>query len=257
MIGTDLDFDRLVHQAWPAPGQEVRDGWVLRHAGGVTKRANSVLPLAEPADLAGAVRAAEEFYAARGLPCVFSIGPSAPPALDALLARRGYRPVDPTGCLVAPPAVLAAAAPAPDPDPAVTITDRPDDAWLAAWWSVDGRYDAPGLPMAARIVSGVPAWYAAVWRDGRPVAVGRGVPQGDALGVYCMATLPAYRRQGLGRAVLRALLARGRQHGAARAYLLVTEANAAAGALYATEGFVRSGGYHYRVGGPADRQDGR
>src|SRR5512139_756147 len=90
-------FDRLVDEAWPATHREAFDGWWLRHAGGVTKRANSVLAAAEPVDPAGAIEAAERFYAERGLPAVFSLSPRSPPdRLDDLLAARGYALVDPT-----------------------------------------------------------------------------------------------------------------------------------------------------------------
>lgn len=83
-----MDSDLLVHEAWPAYEQRSHDGWILRHAGGATKRANSVLPLGSPADLAGAIAEAEGFYAERGSPCVFSIGPGATPGLDGELAAR-------------------------------------------------------------------------------------------------------------------------------------------------------------------------
>ncbi|NUR82521.1 MAG: GNAT family N-acetyltransferase [Nonomuraea sp.] len=225
-------FDVLIHEAWPAYEQERAGGWILRYAGGVTKRANSVLALEGPGDLA----AAEAFYAARGLPCAFSMGPGVDPALDAELAERGYSLVDPT--------VIMAAADVPglEPEHPVRIADEPWPEWLDTWWSVDGRY-AAGLSAAARICTGVPALYAAVEEDGVPVAVGRGVPQGDFTGVYCMATLPSARRRGLARSVLRALV---RQ--APSAYLVTTEVNRAAQELYRGEGFEVAGGYHYRVG---------
>ncbi|MGC5011762.1 GNAT family N-acetyltransferase [Streptosporangium sp. DT93] len=92
----DGGFDRLVDQAWPAIHRTDADGWVLRASGGVTKRANSVLPLGEQDDLQAAVERAEGFYAERGLPCVFSIGGGATPGLDGVLEARGYRRVDPT-----------------------------------------------------------------------------------------------------------------------------------------------------------------
>ncbi|MEV7965613.1 GNAT family N-acetyltransferase [Sphaerisporangium sp. NPDC088356] len=242
MSGESLDLDDLVHRAWPAPCQESLDGWVLRYADGVTKRANSVLPWATPDDLDNAVDAAEKFYAERGLPCVFSMGPRATPGLDEMLAARGYRLVDETVSMVAPMIGKPATA-AHD----VKIAGHPAEAWLAAWWAVDGRFGQDGLAAAERIVRGVPASYAAVERDGAPVAVGRSVLRGGTLGIYCMATLPHARRQGLGRAVLRALLAHGRARGASQAYLVVVASNHAARAMYASEGFTPSAGYHYRV----------
>ncbi|MBN6058063.1 GNAT family N-acetyltransferase [Nonomuraea sp. RK-328] len=232
-----MDFDSLVHEAWPAYESQTHDGWILRYAGGVTKRANSVLPLGAPADLEAAIVAAEAFYAERGTRSAFSLGSGAMPGLDAELDRRGYELVDPT-------LIMSRTGDAREPEHAVRIEESPWPAWVDAWWAVDGRY-ADGRRTVERIFTGVPAWYAAVEEEGVPLAVGRAVPQGDTLGVYCMATLPGARRRGLARSVLRALLRRG---GLPSAYLVVTRANEAAQALYASEGFEPlPDGYHYRV----------
>ncbi|WP_113699479.1 GNAT family N-acetyltransferase [Nonomuraea lactucae] len=231
-----MDFHLLLHEAWPAYEQQPYDGWILRYAGGVTKRANSVLPLGEPGDLGTAIGVAEDFYASRGQRCVFSMGPGTTPELDRELAGRGYELVDPT-------VLMVRSGGAPEPEHEVRVEGHPWQAWLETWWAVDGRYGA-GLDAAERICAGVPAWYAAVEEDGVPLAVGRAVPQGDTLGIYCMATLPRARRRGLGRSVLRALLRGG---GWGSAYLCTTAPNETAQALYRAEGFEMTSGYHYRV----------
>ncbi|TDB88795.1 GNAT family N-acetyltransferase [Actinomadura sp. KC216] len=230
------EVGRLVAEAWPAPSTQDMGGWLLRHAGGVTKRANSVLPLDDPGDVGHAVDQAERFYAAMGLPTVFSIDTQAKPAhLDGFLEGRGYELVDPTLAMVADIA-------GPYERDGVEIARAPSREWLDLWWSVDGRFDHQ-LPTAERILTGVPAAYASL--DG--VAVGRGVPQGKWLGVYAMAVAPEARRRGLGRRVLRALLGWGREQGCERAYLVVVERNAPARAMYEAEGFAHVSGYHYRV----------
>lgn len=232
-----VNFDLLVHEAWPAYEQRVHEGWVLRYAGGVTKRANSVLPLGRPADLEGAIEAAEGFYRERGERCVFSMGSDAAPGLDEELERRGYELVDPT-------VIMAVGAPlGREAGSRVRIEELPWKGWLETWWAVDGRYGS-GLADAERICTGVPAWYGAYEEDGVALAVGRAVPQGDTLGIYCMATLPAARRRGLARAVLRALV---RHAGTRSAYLVTTAPNQAAQTLYRSEGFEVAGRYHYRV----------
>lgn len=222
-------------EAWPAL-ESVRVGaWKARFGAGVTKRANSVLCPDGSED--GDIAAVERLYAERELPAVFQLRPG---ALDDELARRGYTLVDPTLFFTRR---LTAADVRTGP---VEVSDEPGRAWMDAWWAVDGRY-AEGLPVAREILTGVQARYASVTEDGRAVATGRGVPQGDTLGVYCMAVPPEQRRRGLARVVLRALLADAYARGQRTAYLAVTEANAAARALYTAEGFVPAGGYHYRV----------
>ncbi|MBG0812707.1 N-acetyltransferase [Planomonospora sp. ID82291] len=262
---TDDVFDRLVDQAWPALSRTDSGGWTLRAAGGVTKRANSVLPLGERRDLEAAVEAAEEFYAGRGLPCAFSVGAGAAAELDGLLEARGYRVVDPTLVMVAPLESVAAvggagpgSAPVRGGEPRpggdgvpegggaeaeVRLAAEPDSTWLDVWWTVDGRGGGDARETARRILTGVPAVYGSLGAE----AVGRGVAQGEWFGIYCMATAAHARRRGHARRMLNALLSHGREQGARHAYLCVVEANAAARSLYERLGFTVSARYHYRV----------
>lgn len=234
-----MDFEALIDQAWPALERETVDGWTFRSAGGVTKRANSVMVIGEPADLDGVIEAAEKYYADRGLPTLFTLGGQAPPGLDGVLEERGYWLADPVLCMTGPVADTGIAH-------EVRIEERPWAGWLESWWSVDGRY-GEGYETAERIAGGVPAWYAAVEEGGTAAAVGRAVLQGDTVGVYCMATLPRARRRGLARSVLRALVRQGARAGARSAYLVVMAENTAAVDFYRGEGFTESSGYHYRI----------
>jgi ribosomal protein S18 acetylase RimI-like enzyme len=235
-------FDRLVAAAWPAPHIERLGGWWLRYAAGVTKRANSVLPLGDPGDLRTAIDGAESFYAARDLPTVFSIGDGAWPGLDGVLGAGGYEVVDPTLVMTAD-LPGRSDGPLPNEHGPVSIDHFPSRAWLGLWSSVDGRH-GDQLAVAGKILTGVPASYV---RLAAGQAVGRGVAQGEWYGIYCMAVAPAARRRGLGRAVLRTLLAVARREGARRAYLAVVERNEPARRLYEREGFRVAGRYHYRV----------
>ncbi|MEU5882135.1 GNAT family N-acetyltransferase [Spirillospora sp. NPDC047279] len=240
----DLNVDDLVAAAWPAPYSQNIGGWVLRHAAGVTKRANSVLPAGDPGPLDTSIDQVERFYAGLGQPAVFSVtGRARPAGLDERLAARGYARVDPTLAMIreldGPPGVARDGAGAPD---GVVVGGEPSREWLDLWWSVDGRYPEQ-LPMAEKILTGVSAGYAML--DG--VAAGRAVPQGEWLGIYAMAVAPEARRRGLARRVLAALLDWGHARGCRRAYLLVVEGNTAARALYDGAGFTVAGGYHYRV----------
>nr|WP_246482709.1 GNAT family N-acetyltransferase [Brachybacterium halotolerans] len=125
------------------------------------------------------------------------------------------------------------------------------------------------------ILAGTPAVHVAIAgegtrtsADGTIPATGRDGPDGvpaDAVAVgraalvdhgrTCSAVLnqiatdPARRREGLGTAVVRTLLAAARVQGAERALLEVETDNPAALALYRKRGFRRIGAYHYRVGG--------
>ena len=79
-------------RAWPALTDTDFDGWRLRFSRGYTRRANSITPLgASMLSLDDKLATCERLYAERDLPPIFRLTPFAPPELDDVLARRGYR----------------------------------------------------------------------------------------------------------------------------------------------------------------------
>jgi len=92
----DCDLNTRIEDAalnaWPALEQEIYDGWLLRFAGGYTKRANSV-NVRYPSRLLfdEKIRYCEKVYAEKGLPLIFRLPAFLTPLeLDAALARYGY-----------------------------------------------------------------------------------------------------------------------------------------------------------------------
>lgn len=233
-------LDELMRAGWPAIEETEVDGWVARFSHGVTNRANSVLPIGVPRDLASAIERVEGLYAERGLPTVFQLGPGARPAgLDDVLAARGYRLDSPTSIYTT---VLGQVREQDDVD----IADTPSSEWLDLWWAVDGRGDADALAVAEKILTGGPALYATVRDDAGPAAVGRLALVGEWGGVYCLAVRDDARRRGLGARVLDGLLAAGRSHGVTRSWLQVRAENSAARRLYERAGYTEVARYHYR-----------
>ena len=70
-----LLIETLAANAWPPEQTVVVDGWRLRSAGGVTRRANSVWPNADTgaAGLEEKLAAVENHYSALGQPSIFQI----------------------------------------------------------------------------------------------------------------------------------------------------------------------------------------
>lgn len=230
--GERLLLERVAADAWPALEQVEVDGWRLRASAGVTRRANSALPLSD----ALPVDAVVDFYRSRDLPPVVQVSDV---GTDQALAGRGWqRDVS----------VEVMTGPVPSGASTAAIADQPSQAWLECWWSVDGRGGPAQLEVARRMLAliAAPAAYVSVVRDGRTVAVGRGVAQEGQLGVFSMGVRPEARRQGLARAVLAALGTWGRGHGATAAYLQVFDGNVEARSLYASAGFGTAHLYHYR-----------
>ncbi len=70
-------LEALMDAAWPAPDREESGGWVLRAAGGVTQRANSIWPRSEPEgtphERLALLRDARAWYRNRRLPVIFQV----------------------------------------------------------------------------------------------------------------------------------------------------------------------------------------
>lgn len=236
-----LALDRLAAAAWAPIEQIDQNGWLLRFADGVTRRANSAapFPIEGGASLETQIEAVEAFYRARDLPPRFQISPAAEPEfLDEALARRGYVTEAPVDIMIAEASLLARPA-----GTNVTITETPP----AGWWDLylEGYSRDP-----RKIVAGardMPVFAAASNDDGMIEAIGLGVMGGDWLAVFGMFTRPACRRRGLCAALIRALAAFAVDRNGIGLYLQVEEDNPDARRLYENLGFRGVYGYHYRT----------
>ncbi len=240
------DLDERMNRSWRARSEVAVDGWIARLSGGVTQRANSVLPLAAPADLEAAVTKVEELYLDHGLPPHFQISLAAqPPDIDHFLAARGYEVRGSTKvCIAAVEDVLRRL---PPQWSQVDVNDEPDEDWMSLWRAMDGRGGAGSRAVARKILTGGPASYALGHDEAGPAAVGRLSLDGSWAGVYCMAARPDARRRGHAMDVLRVLLVDAAGREVRHAWLQVVEENVAARALYGRLGFADFSGYHHRV----------
>ena len=89
--------------------------------------------------------------------------------------------------------------------------------------------------------------FATLYRAEDPVGIGRVSVEGAWAGVTSVDVAPAARRQGVGSAVMRSLLAWARDQGATASYLQVRAGNAAALRLYAALGYSTHHPYGYRA----------
>ena len=171
------------------------------------------------------IKQVKRFFARRGVPWYWWIGPNPdPPDITGRLERHGL--------VFDRPELPAMVAPLPSPDVALNRRAR---VWLAssradleaaslirrqAFRFPPGAADRYFEDMADDWLCGDPArLYLACLDDGRPASI-VALIMGDGLpGVYVMATLPEYRRQGLGRAVLARLMNDATAEGHAMAVL--------------------------------------
>ena len=232
--------------AWPAHRTLLLDGWVLRFAGGYTKRANSVNPLytsAMPAE--SKLATCEQLYAAAGLPCIFRLSDAGPETgLDALLETHGYAMFDRSLVLTRP---LDAGDGCDARQLPETMTA---DRWLEQYLRLSDAN--PHTRPAHQAILGniaTPHILATRSRAGKVVACGLAVCQGPYAGIFDLIVDPAERRQGHGRALVESLLAWAYNQGAQQACLQVVGHNDRAIRLYHALGFRQAYTYWYRVPG--------
>ncbi len=247
---TPYQFAQTVEEvslnSWPALTQILLDGWLLRFANGYSRRNNSVnavypghLPAAEK------IARSEAIFRAKNLPPTFRITPFVQPDdLDAQLAAAGYQKVSPTSVQAVSLASLPPLPPAID----IKLQAAPGEAWIAAYSQMNevraGKEDT-----LRQILEHIPldTCYATVERAGKIIACGLAVRQEKLVGLFDIVTAAAYRRQGVGRALVLGLLHWAAKNGAEQAYLQVVVGNQPAIELYSGLGFREIYQYWYRV----------
>lgn len=233
---------------WPALREVVFDGWLIRLADGYTRRTNSVNILS--AGLLPPERKigyCEAVYAARGLPAIFCIRSTADPALDLVLDERGYDPPEDESCVL----VMAFGEDPPLAPAGIVLEEGfPGEMWLETLARLHQQSERI-QQIHRRILESLslPAVFASVPNaDGDPAALAYGVVHDGLVCVNSVVTDPAFRRQGLARRAVAAVLAWAHERcGATGACLSVVAENDPARALYASMGFTREiYRYHYR-----------
>ncbi|KAB2383683.1 GNAT family N-acetyltransferase [Actinomadura montaniterrae] len=245
---------RLIEQyaaaAWPAVESREEEGWLLRYTPDVPRRrSNSALPLTQGRALLAALSRVEDFYRDRGMPIAVQVAPAEEHAdLDALLAERGYRRDAATRVCVAPTGTVIIQS-HPSASFAVTLTERPTRHWLDAYVALDGHENS--RETADQVLSRVPgpAAYLSVEHGVGAVGVGLIVAAPGCGGVFCMATHPGYRRQGIATSILHVGARWAAARGAGDMYLQVMDDHEhyAARQMYDRVGFRVSHTYHYRL----------
>ncbi|HET6869197.1 MAG TPA: GNAT family N-acetyltransferase [Solirubrobacteraceae bacterium] len=229
-------------EAWPATVTErVDGGWVLRATPGLDRgRSNHALTPCRSLDaseLPAAIARVETFARHHGIHAGIQVSPvSLHGELQAELDRRGWETRWPVLVLAAPRSEEVWSA-----HVSLQSSDHATPEWMAAWARCE-----PGRDVAAHLdtVFARLAGRATFARLDDDAAVGIAVEADGLVGLFCLAVDPARRRNGLGTALVRALLADSR---AEVAYLQTEARNAPAVALYRRLGFGEAYRYCHRI----------
>lgn len=223
---------RLMEATWPAARAWREGGFILRDGDGGGKRVSAASLAADwnDSDL-------ERLEAGLAEPLLL-IRPGQE-ALDAALAARGWGLVDPVVAYAAPVASLMAELP-----PLAAFPHWPPLQIASSIWAEGGIG-----PARLRVMDRVQLPKSAILaRQGdRPAGAAFVASAGRDAMLHALEVRPHLRRQGAGKTLLQAAANWAKTRGAQDLYLVVTERNLAARALYDRLGMTVVGQYHYRM----------
>lgn len=239
-------LEEVSMNAWPASENILYDGWVLRCAGGYTRRANSIYPLYPSTyDIASKIEHCRQVYEASGLVPVYKLTRYVYPAdLDTVLDNHGYRREALTSVQTLPLDAYDA-----EDDRRVTLSEHADANWVRrfiAMNTVSIRYSSIITNMLQRIAT--PKCFASFEHDAAIIACGIGVVADHMVGLFDIVVDPRHRQKGLGTRLVHRILKWARCQRATLAYLQVMRDNIAAVSMYNKIGFSEAYQYWYRVG---------
>ena len=225
-----FELDRICNATWPATTNLEVDGWLMRVAGGVTNRANSVLPLPNSLAATGEdefamkITQARNYYAGHGQPVIFqlalptwvelherllSIGAIETIRGNTMVADLKPQQIDlPTGFELRQSSEL--------PEP-----------WLAINPTVD----------IEKILTGCSATYLSISKAGQVVATARIALAENWSSITRVYVIKEFRGQGLAKLIVASALQASLAQGATKAVLQVDALNAIAIAVYEALGF--------------------
>jgi ribosomal protein S18 acetylase RimI-like enzyme len=225
-----LELDQICNLTWPANENLENSGWLLRAAGGVTNRANSVLPLVANletgplTDFAEKLKTAQDFYNKRNLPTIFQV---AMPTWQVLADKlRSIGAVE----TIHGNTMVADLTPAKQIVPAgyqIVQSSQVSDEWLAV-------QPTPGIE---KILLGCSATYLTLVKDGLAIATCRIALAKGWSSLTRVYVHQDFRGLGLGKAIVAAALEAGFEQGATKALLQVEASNAIAIGVYESLGF--------------------
>ncbi len=240
-----VELEQVAANAWIAHETERLGGWLLRANGGVTRRANSVLPLGAPViPLDEAIEKVIDFYKGKELIPRFQMTDTSKPVeLDRDLSDRGFS----VGLQVEIHTAAINYLAKKDLSIDVLVSNDITDGWMSVYGESSG-YEESTMDTRRDLMKRTSLHKAfAIARIDRELAgVGFAVVEDKWLGLFNIAVHPTMRGRGVAVAVNTALAKWGHQRGARAAYIQVESENLPALKLYGKLGFQQVYTYWYR-----------
>jgi len=241
-------YQELSTNAWPAKYYYLLNGWVARISEGVTKRANSVMPLTYYGDnLQEDIQAVETIFAKNKLPVIFQLPDYYEPQnLLKILLENDYKIIDETLVMAAKiqdiPDIPA------NQDYSYQYTTEAKDEWFNSM-SVSVRATQERIKGQKAIIGRIlqPKSFFSAKQGKEIIGIGMAVLEQGNLGIFDMLVNPDFRRQGIAGSLIAKMVDWGREHSVHSTYLCVQGDNHPAITLYKKVGLKESFRYRYLI----------
>ncbi len=228
----------IMDATWPASSIREEGPWTIRTGAESVNRVNAAT-LTSPAAAVPLIEPAVAAMRAQGRVPMFAVR-DGEDALDLVLEAAGYGVKEPVALYTAPIGIIATGR----PPPVTTFESWPPLACQTEIWA-DGGIGPERIAIMDRVKG--PKTSILGRLDDTPAGTGFIALRDGTAMIHALETAEVFRRRGLGRHMVRAMAHWAEAQGATELTLLVTRANTAANALYASMGFEAMGGYHYRI----------
>lgn len=240
-------IEEISANAWPARIRQTMGCWQLRAFDGITKRANSVLPLHKMPDDECWMNEVEGFYQRQSLPIRFQVSDASPQPLDEMLAAWGYEIEGQSAVYTATCREILTRAHIEDALQ-VIVSSELTQHWMEAFIQIE-KIPLPtkGFYEEMFRIIGLQQGFVQVQFQGECVGIATVVLERGWAGVFNLATAQHFGRRGVATRAIHALATWSLQNGAENVYLQVVSDNDKALALYRKLGFQHLFRYHYRT----------
>ncbi len=241
-------YQELSTNAWPAKYYYLLNGWVARISEGVTKRANSVMPLTYYGNkLLKDIQVAEAIYTKNNLPIIFQLPDYFEPKnlLETLL-ENDYKIIDETLVMTAKINDLLDIP--INQDYSYQNTPEAENEWFNSM-SVSGRGTQKRIEGQKAIISRIlqPKSFFSTKQDKEIIGIGMTVLEQGNLGIFDMLINPDFRRQGIAGSLIAKMVEWGKENSIHSTYLCVQGDNQPAIALYKKVGLKECFRYRYLI----------
>ena len=243
-----LLFQELTHRAWLARDTVVHKGWLVRVSEGVTKRANSVMPISyHGVDLEKDISIVYKLYKDNNLPLIFQIPDYFEPLnLIEYLRNSEFLMTDET---IVMSIEIEQDNISPNEDRFDVVIEHDVDV---KWYQALKRLtdiDSSKLEGFKKIISRTSneKITCSVMKDNLPIGIVLGVIEGPYIGIFDLVVHSDYRRQGIGEFIMQMMLSYAQKNKLQTMYLQVEANNLSAIKLYKKLNFQERYRYRYLV----------